>query len=243
MEDVILFHGSRNGINGEIQPISRNRCDFGKGFYMGSIEKQAKGLVVSSESPTIYQLKFKLSEIPENKILILDGENWLYTVLANRKLSTQFSESVLAKHWLNETNKYDVIIGSIADDKMRDAINAFSQNLITDTNLTRCLQSVDYGTQYVAKTEFACGKIEILSATHLDKKEKKEIEHYNLQKRIETSESLAQINAAHYNDGHILSEIIQNANKNKMNQRYMASTQLTQNIRNSLDTSMNTPEM
>ena len=34
-ERVLLYHGSRSGIKGPIAPISRERCDFGKGFYMG----------------------------------------------------------------------------------------------------------------------------------------------------------------------------------------------------------------
>ena len=29
---VILYHGSKSGIKGPIAPISRERCDFGKGF-------------------------------------------------------------------------------------------------------------------------------------------------------------------------------------------------------------------
>ena len=33
---MILFHGSKSGIKGPIAPISRERCDFGKGFYMGN---------------------------------------------------------------------------------------------------------------------------------------------------------------------------------------------------------------
>lgn len=28
-----LFHGSRGGIEGDIKPISRPRCDFGQGFF------------------------------------------------------------------------------------------------------------------------------------------------------------------------------------------------------------------
>lgn len=32
MQDVILYHGSRGGIEGGIKPVSRERCDFGKGF-------------------------------------------------------------------------------------------------------------------------------------------------------------------------------------------------------------------
>ncbi len=35
-ETVTLYHGSKSGIRGAIAPISRKRCDFGKGFYMGN---------------------------------------------------------------------------------------------------------------------------------------------------------------------------------------------------------------
>ncbi len=56
MEDKILFHGSRGEIDGEIAPISRVRCDFGKGFYMGEDSYQAKALVADDTSPYKYQL-------------------------------------------------------------------------------------------------------------------------------------------------------------------------------------------
>jgi hypothetical protein len=46
---------------------------------------------------------------------------------------------------------------------MKDAIKTFSDGGMTDKGLIACLQSVNYGVQYVAKTEFACSKIEILS--------------------------------------------------------------------------------
>lgn len=36
MKEVLLYHGSRGGVIGNIQPISRECCDFGKGFYMGT---------------------------------------------------------------------------------------------------------------------------------------------------------------------------------------------------------------
>ena len=33
---VLLYHGSKSGIEGKIEPKSRSQCDFGKGFYMGT---------------------------------------------------------------------------------------------------------------------------------------------------------------------------------------------------------------
>lgn len=97
MEDIVLYHGSRGGIKGEIQPISRVRCDFGKGFYMGESQEQVKGLIADDTSPIFYTVKFKLSEIPMDRILVLDGMNWVYAVLANRKRIPEFNDLALAK--------------------------------------------------------------------------------------------------------------------------------------------------
>ena len=33
---VLLYHGSKSGIKGSIEPKSRKQCDFGQGFYMGT---------------------------------------------------------------------------------------------------------------------------------------------------------------------------------------------------------------
>lgn len=33
---MLLYHGSKSGLVGDIAPISRKKCDFGKGFYMGT---------------------------------------------------------------------------------------------------------------------------------------------------------------------------------------------------------------
>ena len=42
---IKLFHGSKNGLNDKIQPISRSLCDFGKGFYMGTEQEQPLTLI------------------------------------------------------------------------------------------------------------------------------------------------------------------------------------------------------
>lgn len=66
-KEIILYHGSRGGIEGNIVPISRIRCDFGKGFYMGTNPMQAKGIVVDDSVPVFYELKLNLSAIPNDK--------------------------------------------------------------------------------------------------------------------------------------------------------------------------------
>lgn len=75
---------------------------------------------------------------------------------------------------VKKLDRYDVIIGKIADDKMVEAVQDFANNRITDAALLKCLQAVDLGTQYVAKTPFACSKIEILREQTLHSKEKQD---------------------------------------------------------------------
>lgn len=166
-KDQILYHGSKGGIDGDICPCSRVRCDFGEGFYMGTSLMQAKSLVSGDDQPYYYKLKFRLSEIDPDKILVLNDKEWLYSILSSRKSIEQFNKLDIARKYLRKLKKYDVIIGKIADDKMRQAINAFMENSITDEGLKYCIQSVDYGLQVVAKTDYACSLIEILEEKQL----------------------------------------------------------------------------
>ncbi|MDE6729209.1 MAG: DUF3990 domain-containing protein [Oscillospiraceae bacterium] len=209
MKDVILYHGSKSGIIGNIQANSRTGCDFGKGFYMGESNKQAKGLVAEKPNPVLYTLKFKLSQIPQDRILILDGENWLYAILANRGLCEDFSQLKLAEYWIHKLNQYDVIIGEIADDRMNDAIQRFSEYGLTDKGLEACLQSVGYGKQYVVKNDETCKLIEILAKRPLAKQEKATAAEYARQKRRESANIVNQMAKKYYGQGRLLSHIVE----------------------------------
>lgn len=162
MKDMILYHGSKNGLSGAIKPMSREKCDFGRGFYMGENKNQATSLVVELPEAKVYKLKFNLSQIPEERILTLNDEEWLLAILANREICMPFNKLSIAHYWKEKMDDYDVIIGKIADDKMQRAVREFVEQNITDKALVACLKEVDYGNQIVAKNEFACSLIEVL---------------------------------------------------------------------------------
>ena len=210
MNDIILYHGSRGGLDGAIKPISRERCDFGKGFYMGEDISQVKGLIVDSFDPVLYKVKFNLSKIPEDKILVLSEKDWIYTVLANRKRVEEFNNLHIASTILQSMNNYDVIIGPIADDRMNIAMQEFSNSTITDEGLKACLQYVNYGRQFVAKTEFACSQIEILSERNIELEEMNEIRNYSLQQREIAKNAIKTMRIQYRNQGFYIDEIIKN---------------------------------
>jgi len=208
MKNEPLYHGSRGGINGPIKPISRERCDFGRGFYMGEYPEQVKGLVIEDAMPMFYALEFKLSEIPDDKILVLDGMAWVYAVLACRKNVPEFSQLNIAKEIKKAIDDADVVIGPIADDRMNEAVKQFTNGALSDAGLLECLKHVDYGYQYVAKTDFACSKIEIISERDIYENEAEAIREYTKKKRAEGKNVVKQAIRDYRKEGRFLDEII-----------------------------------
>ena len=185
MNDIILYHGSRGGIQGKIAPRSRVRCDFGSGFYMGTNAVQAKSLVASDAMPYFYELNVHLSKLPDRNILKLEGLDWAYYVLYNRgRLESVKGSSFYRKYAFLDSGR-DFVVGPIADDNMSRVIKEFTDNRITDTALLESIRSIDYGVQYVAKTPMACECIEIVSAQQLSYEETIPLLLENAKKRQE----------------------------------------------------------
>ena len=55
---MLLYHGAKSGIKGDIKPYSRDACDFGCGFYMGDKEDQPKGLIAAFPSNKFYEIEY-----------------------------------------------------------------------------------------------------------------------------------------------------------------------------------------
>lgn len=105
-------------------------------------------------------------------------------------------------------NDYDVIIGTIADDSMSKVMEYFRNNLITNKTLEKCIKTVDLGTQYVAKTEFACSKIEILDCKEITYDMASEAKRAEEIKRLDSKQIIDKMIVEHRNEGLFLDEII-----------------------------------
>lgn len=182
---------------------------------MGTIPEQTKGLVVNQEKPVFYEVKFRLSEIPEDRILKLDSQSdddmmkWLYIVLANRRLCKEFNELKLAKRIMDELEQYDVIIGTIADGSIKNAVKSFARCKLTDNGLLACLSYADYGQQYVAKTEFACSKIDILHEHNITQSDRNSARQYESRQKAVRKGLIREIKKQYKNDGSYIDEIVE----------------------------------
>lgn len=210
-EDIILYHASRTGIadTEHIVPTSRDICDFGRGFYMCANVFRAKTLVAEQKAPVLYTVKFRLSEITNSRILFLNDRDWLRTVLLCRRLSDKYASTTAAQEWKKTLEKYDVIIGKPVNDLMLETLQAFAKNYTSDEAVLECLDSVS-DLQYVAKTEFACSKIEIVNQETISENELKKIQLQANENRFKALDVIRKSNFHKIREGMFLEEILKN---------------------------------
>lgn len=161
-ETLSLYHGSKSGLQGDIQPhfrSARKTCDFGRGFYMGTKRRQAETLIAGHRSPILYSIRLD----PKNlACLHLDGMAWALFVAYNREHLYGAQNERLRTFLSGIAKDADLIAGPIADDRMNYVLKQFFAGDITDAVLLHCMRDMDLGTQYVAVTERACGQITVV---------------------------------------------------------------------------------
>jgi hypothetical protein len=194
---MILYHGSKSGIKGSIQPISRAECDFGRGFYMGDKEDQPKSLVSEFKDNMFYELDCDFSGL---KVLDFTDDyesqlDWSLFIAYNRKQFDTEKYTKLSKKYEAYNNDYDVIAGLIADDKMTEALQRFFDGTFSDKALIAAMSRVKLGRQFVAKTEIACSNehIKIVSSRKLSDNELLTAKSFNEQRRRQNTTVLNEI--------------------------------------------------
>ena len=165
MLQIKLFHGSKSGIKESIQPISRNLCDFGKGFYMGTEMEQPLTLICNYENAVLYELSLDTDNLNVKDIpLNLD---WALFVAFNRGRLTKDLSPVLYEKYAAYRDNTDILKGYIANDRMFVVLDRFFDGEITDIALVESLSALKLGIQYVAITQKACDAIKIVKEEKL----------------------------------------------------------------------------
>lgn len=159
-EMTMLYHGSRNGLSGPIQPISREKCDFGKGFYMGTDPLQPMTLICSKKAPVLYTLTMNMEGL---SILNVDADlDWAMLIAYYRGYMDDAKGTDIYRKYSHMADGADVIIGYIANDRMYRVMTDFFERRITDAALIGSLSALNLGKQYVAISERACERIRIV---------------------------------------------------------------------------------
>lgn len=192
---LILYHGSKSGLKGKIKPISRDICDFGRGFYMGDEPGQALTLICDYLNPEFYIVSVNIRSL--NCIEIPADIKWAMLVSYYRGRMEKIKDTALYDEYSKMINNQDLVIGRIADDRMFYVMDDFFSGLITDQTLVESLSALQLGKQYVAVTEKGCDRIKIekkIELSHLEMKCLKDISSINRLKGIEAVETIRKKN-------------------------------------------------
>lgn len=202
----VLYHASRFGITGDIQPISHERCDFGRGFYMGTDPIQPLTLVCNERNPIFYTLEFNMDNL---KVLDIEIDlDWAMLIAYFRGYMDGDKDSKIYEKYSHMADGYDVIIGYIADDRMYQVLTDFFERRITDAALIGSLSALKLGRQYVAVTQKACNQIKIVKERPLQKLDLMILKDRSVVRRREGIALADRIVMEHRRDGRYFDEIL-----------------------------------
>lgn len=155
-----LYHGT----NIDFSEIDFSKCkpnkDFGQGFYLTDIKKQALEMAVrhcnfeQSGAPIVQEYEFDETVLHDGslKIKIFDGvcPEWAEFILKNRTSRKKI------------THSYDVVVGPVADDGVVYQLNLYQQHFITIEQLVKGLEYRKLNNQYFFGTKRAISKLKRL---------------------------------------------------------------------------------
>lgn len=133
MKDMIVYHGGTEIVEHPICKFGRRNLDFGQGFYITNIRKQAVDWASQVAdrrklSPIINRYRLIREAILAEahcKVFEAYDKDWLEFIVASRR-------------GLHVADNYDYIEGGIANDRVVDTINLYMAGLMDeDTALRR----------------------------------------------------------------------------------------------------------
>ena len=182
---ILLYHGSKSGIVGKIEPKSRSQCDFGKGFYMGTDPSQALTLICDYDKSKFYIVSVDTTDL--KTIEVPADIEWAMLVAYHRGRMETIKGTPLYEKYRKMSENKDLVIGSIANDRMFYVIDNFFIGNITDAALVGSLSALQLGKQYVAVTQKGCDAVRVeaeVELSHLERMFIQEVAETNRAKGV-----------------------------------------------------------
>lgn len=164
---MILYHGS----NTQIEAVDLLRCrpnkDFGQGFYLTPDKSAAEKMALRTVkrfggTPFLMTYDFDEAQLEKlnQKLFEVPSVEWAMFVMANRRADNNAKDH-------NLDNKYDVVVGSVANDDLALLFRQFSRGLLTVEMLMREMQFKRLTTQYSFHTQSAVSLLRLIEVHHV----------------------------------------------------------------------------
>lgn len=156
---MILYHGSNVKIDSINLAMCRPYKDFGRGFYLTEIKTQAENMAtrvsrIYGGNPILNSFEID-DDFKTNSFLNIKdfgsvvSEEWAKFVMNNRSKLFDDWKSDLC----NKDNKYDIVIGPVADDNMVLLFRQYEKELIDFETLLKGMVYKKTSSQYSFHTE------------------------------------------------------------------------------------------
>ncbi|MCF0112242.1 MAG: DUF3990 domain-containing protein [Erysipelotrichaceae bacterium] len=162
---LILFHGSKEGIDVVRVNGSRENCDFGKGFYLGETYRQALSFVCEKENSSVYSFGYSPDGL-KIKRFMCDLE-WMLAICYYRGTVKKYENNAMIQKIVSEVENADVVIAPIADNKMFYIMAQFTDGEINADVALHSLSASKLGFQYVLKTDRAINRLHPIEKYYL----------------------------------------------------------------------------
>ena len=203
----VVSHGARTNIKGDIRlDVSGDSNDFSDGFYMGQDIAQGAMFVGEEPNSSLYILTFNPKGLKKAQFNV--SVDWMLAVCWFRDKIPQFENSPRVQKVKNKVDNCDYVLAPIADNKMFEVIDAFSDRQITDLQCLYALSATHLGYQYVLKKPVCLDHVEIKEHMYFCSVEKS---LYNKQSDVETNTSMNKALIArkkYANEGKYIDEIL-----------------------------------
>ena len=142
-----IYHGSYMEVTKPDLQHSREKVDFGKGFYTTPIYEQAeqwaKRLCKNTGSGVVSIYHFNDQHLDYLKVLIFEtySEEWLDFILQCRRCQ--------------DTTDYDIVIGGVANDRVFNTVELYFDGLIDKLEAIKRLRYEENNLQITFRTERA----------------------------------------------------------------------------------------
>jgi hypothetical protein len=162
MTQLTVYHGSNHYFNVVDLSKSKNRRDFGRGFYTTTLREQAVNWASSmtlrfgGEQPVLYEYKFDLSDDLRIKKFADLSEEWLEMIKQNRVAG-------------GIQNDYVVVIGPVANDNTFRTITLYLEGDYTAGQAIEQLRFFRPNNQLSIHTGRALSKLTLMRRDALGK--------------------------------------------------------------------------
>ena len=154
-----LYHGSNIVIDSINLAMCRPYKDFGRGFYLTDIREQAEKMAIrvskiygGSPVVNIFEIQDdfrKIDDINVKDFELETTEEWAKFVMNNRNRTFTDVKNILC----NKDNKYDIVIGPVADDNMALLFRQYENEIIDFATLLKGMIYKKTSSQYSFHTE------------------------------------------------------------------------------------------